>query len=346
MSRDSAMQEYRDLQEILLSDKNLLLVGHTNPDGDCIGSLTGLFHFITDKTGRTDNINMVVPNDYPYFLEFLDENRRVMAYDKCEEEINRLVDNADVVVCMDFNSFKRVEKLGERISACKASKILIDHHPFPDRSQFDIAVSRPELSSTCEVVYSLIKGWCNSEGNERALPLAAAVSLYTGLVTDTNNFANSVLPSSFIMAGELMQTGVDKEWVQSMIYGGFHEDRMRLMGYMLHENMKIFPELKAAIMILDKRTKERYNFQDGDSEGFVNLALGIKDIAVSGFFTEADGFIKVSLRSKEGYSVNDLAKEYFNGGGHARASGGRIYIPVDEVERYFIEALEKFKQKA
>ncbi len=345
MSRDSAMQEYRDLQEILLSDKNLLFVGHTNPDGDCIGSLTGLFHFITDKTGRTDNINMVVPNDYPYFLNFLDENGRVMAYDKCEEEVNRLVDNADVVVCMDFNTFKRVEKLGERISTCKAQKILIDHHLFPDKSQFDIAVSRPELSSTCEVVYSLIKGWHNME-NECPLPLSAAVSLYTGLVTDTNNFANSVLPSTFIMAGELMQAGVDKERVQSMIYGGFHEGRMRLMGYMLHENMKIFPNLKAAIMILDKRTKGRYNFQDGDSEGFVNLALGIKDIVISGFFTEADEFVKVSLRSKEGYSVNDLAKKYFNGGGHERAAGGRIYIPVDEVERYFIDALEKFGQKA
>ena len=345
MSKDSAMQEYRDLQEILLSDKNLLFVGHTNPDGDCIGSLTGLFHFITDKTGHTDNINMVVPNDYPYFLNFLDENRRVMTYDKSEEEVNRLVDNADVVVCMDFNMFKRVEKLGERISACKAKKILIDHHPFPDKSQFDIAVSRPEFSSTCEVVYSLIKGWHNRK-NQPPVPLSAAVSLYTGLVTDTNNFANSVLPSTFIMAGELMQAGVDKERVQSMVYGGFHEGRMRLMGYMLHENMKIFPNLKAAIMILNKRTKDRYKFQDGDSEGFVNLALGIKDIAISGFFTEADGFIKVSLRSKEGYTVNDLAKEYFNGGGHARAAGGRICIPVDEVESYFIEALEKFEQKA
>ena len=304
------MQEYRDLQEILLSDKNLLFVGHTNPDGDCIGSLTGLFHFITDKTGHTDNINMVVPNDYPYFLNFLDENRRVMTYDKSEEEVNRLVDNADVVVCMDFNMFKRVEKLGERISACKAKKILIDHHPFPDKSQFDIAVSRPEFSSTCEVVYSLIKGWHNRK-NQPPVPLSAAVSLYTGLVTDTNNFANSVLPSTFIMAGELMQAGVDKERVQSMIYGGFHEGRMRLMGYMLHENMKIFPNLKAAIMILNKRTKDRYKFQDGDFGRVCEPCIGYKRYCYKRFFYGGRWIYKGIITVKRGLYCKRFGKRVF-----------------------------------
>lgn len=339
------MVEHSTLKDILLSDKNLLFVGHTNPDGDCIGSLTGLFHYVTNVTGRCDNVNLVVPNRYPYFLDFLDKNKIVKDFETDPEAVTALVEKADYVVCLDLNSFKRIDKLGELISNCKAQKILIDHHPFPCLDDFCIAVSKPESSSTCEVVYSLIKGW-NADVHGWPSSLESAVSLYTGLVTDTNNFSNSVLPSSFIMAGELMAAGVDKEWVQSMIYGGFHEDRMRLMGYMLNENMKIFPKHKAAVMILDKKIKERYNFQDGDSEGFVNLALGIKGVVVSGLFTEADGYVKVSLRSKGDFSVNDLARKSFNGGGHVRAAGGKIYIHVEEVENYFIEALDKFKQKA
>ena len=165
------------------------------------------------------------------------------------------------------------------------------------------------------------------------------------MMTDTNNFANSVLPSTFMMASELMELGVDKEWVQKMVFGGYSQSRMRLMGHMLYENMKIFPEYGAALMILTKETKEKFNFADGDSEGFVNLALNIKSVRVSGFFTEGDEFVRVSLRSKDDFSVNRLARGYFNGGGHERAAGGRLFIPVSQVEEYFIKSLAEFVEK-
>ena len=109
--------------------------------------------------------------------------------------------------------------------------------------------------------------------------------------------------------------------------------------------MKIIPEYNASIMILTKATKEKYNFSDGDSEGFVNLALNIKGIKVSGFFTEGDEFVRVSLRSKDDFSVNRLSRGYFNGGGHERAAGGRLFIPIDEVEEYFIKSLGEFIEK-
>ena len=137
--------------------------------------------------------------------------------------------------------------------------------------------------------------------------MKSALPLYTGMMTDTNNFSNSVLPSTFRMAGELMEAGVDKEWVQKMVFGGYSESRMRLMGHMLVENMKIIPQYNASVMVLTRAMKERFNFTDGDSEGFVNLALNIKDVKVSGFFTEGEEFIRVSLRSKDDFSVNRLA---------------------------------------
>ena len=232
--------------------------------------------------------------------------------------------------------------MGSVIGAASAGKVLVDHHPQPD-TIFDLIYSYPELSSTCELVYWIVKGLVQLYGGQ--LPLAGGVALYTGMMTDTNNFSNSVLPSTFMMAGELMQMGVDKEMVQKMVFGGYSEERMRLMGHMLSVNMKMVPEYNAAVMVLTKEMKEKFSFSDGDSEGFVNLALNIKSVKVSAFFTEGDEFIRVSLRSKDDFSVNRLARESFNGGGHERAAGGRLYIPVAQVEEYFINSLGKFIEK-
>ena len=145
------------------------------------------------------------------------------------------------------------------------------------------------------------------------------------------------------MASELLEMGIDKEDVQFKVYSGFREERMRMMGYMLYENMKVFPQHKAGFMLITKELKEKFDFQDGDSDGFVNLPLNIKGIEVSGLFTEADGFVKVSLRSKGDFSVNKLSRAFFNGGGHERAAGGKIYIPVSEVESYFLSSLNEYR---
>ena len=162
-------------------------------------------------------------------------------------------------------------------------------------------------------------------------------------MTDTNNYANSVRPQTLVMASELLEMGIDKEDVQFKVYSGFREERMRMMGYMLYENMKVFPQHKAGFMLITKELKEKFDFQDGDSDGFVNLPLNIKGIEVSGLFTEADGFVKVSLRSKGDFSVTKLSRAFFHGGGHARAAGGKIYIPVSEVESYFLSSLNEYR---
>ena len=227
----------------------------------------------------------------------------------------------------------------ETFTDASAAKALIDHHPQPD-TIFNIVYSYPQMSSTCELAYWVVKDLVEILGGN--MPMHSAIALYTGMMTDTNNFNNSVLPSTFRMAGELMEAGVDKEWVQKMVFGGYSADRMRLMGYMLHENMKLIPEYNAAVMVLTKAIKEKYNFSDGDSEGFVNLALNIRSVRVSALFTEDNGFLRVSLRSMDDFSVNRLSRAYFNGGGHERAAGGRLYIPVGEVEDYYIKSLGEF----
>lgn len=317
----------------------IILVGHVNPDGDSIGSLIGMKGYL-ETLGKT--VTAVVPNNYPDFLEFLDPEKEILLYSSSPAKVEEKVASAHLIICMDFNSLKRIDALGEIIARAKGKKILIDHHPGHD-DIFEVAYSYPQMSSTCELAYWIIKGLMEIYGN--SLPLHPATALYTGMMTDTNNFANSVLPSTFIMAGELMEAGVDKEWVQRMVFGGYSEERMRLMGYMLLQNMKILPQYNAAVMILTKEIKERFNFTDGDSEGFVNLALNIKNIKISALFTEGDEFIRVSLRSKDDFSVNRLSRAFFNGGGHERAAGGRLFIPIEEVGDYFAKSLGEFIEK-
>ena len=322
--------------QILGESKNIVLVGHVNPDGDSIGSLMGMKWYL-QTIGK--KAVPVVPNPYPEFLSFIDTGKEVLPYSLEEEKVSQAVNGADLVICLDFNSLKRIDALGGLIASAECRKVLVDHHPQPD-PVFNLVYSYPELSSTCELVYWILEGLVPLCGGK--VSYNSAVALYTGMMTDTNNFANSVLPSTFRMAGKLMELGVDKEWVQKMVFGGYSESRMRLMGHMLYENMKIFPEYGAALMILTKETKEKFSFADGDSEGFVNLALNIKSVRVSGFFTEGDEFVRVSLRSKDDFSVNRLARGYFNGGGHERAAGGRLFIPISQVEEYFIKSLGEF----
>ncbi len=333
------MERIEKLLSLIAESKNIVLVSHVNPDGDAIGSVTGLRLFL-EENGKS--VEVIVPNGYPDFLSFLDEEKKILIHKETPERVELAVAAADLIICMDFNSLKRIDFLGDVIGKSSAKMVLIDHHLMPD-TIFNITFSDTQASSTCEVAYHIIKEMCAVGPSLKPLPLQGCVSLYTGLMTDTNNFANSVRPQTFRMACELLERGIDKEDIQFKVYSGFREGRMRMMGYMLYEKMKLFPQQSAGFMLITNELKEKFNFADGDSEGFVNLPLNIKGIEVSALFTEADGFIKVSLRSKGDFSVNSLARMFFNGGGHERAAGGKLYIPVDKVETYFLDALNKYR---
>lgn len=333
------MDKVKDFNLLLTDKERIVIISHVNPDGDAIGSATGMKKFL-ESNGKV--VDIVVPNKYPQFLGFLDPMSKIITYKDNPEVAAKVLSGADVVLCMDFNSLKRIDDLGALVERSNGAKVLIDHHLQPENS-FDVMFSDPGASSTCEVAYFLIRRMVMEDRSLASLDLDAGISFYTGLMTDTNNFANSVRPETFKMACELLELGIDKEDIQFKVYSGFREERMRMMGYMLYENMKVFPQSKAGFMLITKELKERFDFRDGDSEGFVNLALNVAGVEVSALFTEADGYIKVSLRSKGDFSVNKLSRAFFNGGGHERAAGGKIYIPVSEVEEYFLDSLEKYR---
>lgn len=340
----------RKAYELIGSVHNVLLVGHPNPDGDCIGSTTAMRGFLTELGC---NVKILVPTRIPEYLHFL-YKEPILQYNPDPEGCIEKSRNTELVICMDFNKLSRIDNAAQLVEGLKVPRILIDHHLNPEAGEFDVLISKCDISSASEVAYWLMLEIMELYNNDirsgkkqgkimERLNMEISTSLYTGMMTDTNNFDNSVYPSTYIMASNLLSNGIDRDFIQWSIYNAYRENRVRLMGYLTGENMKIDYSLGASCMTLGSDIQQKYDFSDGDTEGMVNIPLTIKDVMISGFFTQYNDIIRVSLRSKGKYTVNGLAAKYFNGGGHPRAAGGRLYgIPFEKVEEYFFNSLREY----
>ncbi len=292
-------QKIEELQKLLAGAKQIAVVSHVNPDGDAIGS--GLaWTSLLEKKGYT--VRFIVPNAYPAFLDWMDGiQEKTAVYRMDPQGCANYIAGADLICCLDFNQIDRLEEIGEEIGKNKrAKRVLIDHHLEPPR-EYELMFSDTSACSTSLLVYELIEalGW------EEEIDYPAAEALYVGICTDTGNFAYGHLtPELFRVVARLVEKGVDPPRLNIAIYDNYSADRMRLMGYMLNEKMELFPEHRAACMSLDKAEQKKYHFQPGDSEGFVNLPLSIRNVSLSAFFLETKECVKVSLRSQGGIDVN------------------------------------------
>ncbi|MBO4842100.1 MAG: DHH family phosphoesterase [Bacteroidales bacterium] len=335
------------LEPLLQKADKVVLVGHFNPDGDALGSVTAAYHYLK---GRGKHPRIILPSPYPDNMAFLepdDPRDRMMICENDLDAARRAVAEADAVICLDLNRLARTEYLEQDILAAPGVKILIDHHIPAELERFDLAISTTEVSSTCELLFWILLALPDIAGDPRRIGARCAESLYVGMMTDTNNFSNSVLPGTFEMASKLIALGVDKNGLQEKVLSCYSVSRTRLMGHMVKDKMKVLPAYKTAYMLLSNKEKERYHFKPGDSEGFVNLPLAISSVQVSAFFTENfdSQYVRVSLRSKGEIDVNRFANLFFNGGGHRNAAGGRLYMPLDAVPAYFEQSLARWAKE-
>lgn len=332
------------LEALLSSAADIALVSHFNPDGDAVGSVTAAYHYLKARGKRP---RIILPSPYPESMAFLepdDPRDRIVICEQDPETAHALVARADLIICLDLNRLSRTEYLENDILSARAPKVLVDHHLAAELDRFDLAISTTGVSSTCELLYWTLLALPDIAGDPARIGIRCAESIYVGMMTDTNNFSNSVFPSTFEMASKLIARGVDKDGLQEKVLSCYSVSRTRLLGHMVKDKMRLIPRHQAAYMLLSNREKERYHFKPGDSEGFVNLPLAIDSVQISALFTEnADGgYIRVSLRSKSRINVNRLAVRFFGGGGHRNASGGRLYIPLEEVPAYFEKALDAY----
>lgn len=327
--KEISSRDIEQLSHMIEDSDRICIVTHMKPDGDAIGSSVAMYGFL--KTFAKAEVRIVIPHRHPWYLEFLfdpDTSSDLLIHEEKPTEAERAVKESNLIICLDFNALHRTDRLENCLRESKGRKVLIDHHLNPDSASFDLVFSETEVSSASEYLYHILMGTSQIKGNARNLPMAAARALMTGMTTDTNNFSNSVHPSTLKMASELLDAGVDRDLIISELYNQYKESRMRLMGHILKDLMTITKD-GVAYIVLDKKTMMRYHVEEGDTEGFVNLPLSISKVRMSLLLKEDDDKIRVSIRSRKGVSANMCSRLHFNGGGHENAAGGRLLIPQD-----------------
>lgn len=320
------------LRSFINGVNRIVITCHKSPDGDALGSTLALCHVLR-RLGK--DAVVVTPDMPPKSLEFIPGLRDLVVFTKHELRARHVLNEAQLLFCLDFNSMKRIDRLAELVEPLKVRRVLIDHHLDPDDA-FDIVISHPEASSTCELVFRVIM----QMGLLRMMDRLAASCLYVGLMTDTGGFAYSCdNPEFYEILASVLRRRIDRIGLYNKAMNTFSADSLRLQGYAISEKMQLFPEQGAALITLSKEDLERFNYNRGDTETLVNKPLAVPEIYWSVFLREDADKIKVSCRSQGDFSVSDICAKYFNGGGHFNAAGGDFVGTLDEAVAAFHKVL-------
>ena len=324
------------VKQLLNTPKKIVVVGHKNPDGDALGSCLGLSIFLK-HLGHYPTV--IMPNDFPDFLKWLPENESIVIHEKVVEKSTEAIENAEVIFTLDFNMLNRVGDLEVPLKESSASFIMIDHHQQPG-DYAAATYSDTTMSSTAEMVYHFIAALEKTD----LINADIATNLYTGIMTDTGSFrfpSTSALTHKVI--AHLIESGANNSDIHQNIYDTNSPDRLKLLGVAL-KNLVILPKHRTAYITLTQKDLDEHNFRKGDTEGFVNYALSVSDIVFAVIFIEnkQENIVKISLRSKGNFSVNEFARNHYNGGGHTNAAGGRSSLALDNTITEFISILPDY----
>ena len=331
-------KEIQEIGELLSSHKKIAISTHQFPDGDAMGSSLALYHYLKLKG---HGASVVVPTYYPDFLHWMPGDEEVINYMTHQHRALDILNEAEVLFCLDYNIPGRTKGLADAVENFSGTKILIDHHPDPG-DFVDYKLSVIEASSTAELIYEFMA----MLNDERMINRDIASCIYTGILTDTGSFAyGSTTYRAHYIAGEMIKAGADNLQIQNEVFNSNSEDRVRLMGFALSDKLTIVPELNAGYITLSVEELDRFNFQNGDTEGLVNHVLSIKGVCFAVLMLEREKSVKCSFRSLGQFPSNRVARNHFNGGGHMNASGGEYYGSLAEAEQLLQEVLPQYKEQ-
>jgi phosphoesterase RecJ-like protein len=331
------MQDLEELKALLSIPKDIVITTHRNPDGDAIGASLAIYHYL-NKLGHT--VRVMAPSEYPEFLAWMPGASEIMIFDVHTETCTEWLQRADIIFALDYNDLERVDKMGEVIAPIDCVKVMIDHHLFPEPFA-DYVLSETSASSTCELVYDFL-GLMN---HQHMIDRHIADSIFTGILTDTGSFKYSTSPRLFRIVAELIERGVDDVRLQDLIFNSMDEKHLRLLGHCLYNRMEILDEYHTGIITLTKEDYEQYAISRGDTEGIVNFLLKLKNVKMAAFIHEQPTITKLSLRSKGDFSVQEICKQHFKGGGHKNASGGYSYAGLSATVKKFKSLLPQYKDQ-
>ena len=333
-------QQLEQLKTLIGESQNIIITCHQNADGDALGSSLGWAEYLKTQ-GKEPTI--IVPDQYPDYLHWLPNTEKIVRYDKHREQADLLLKIADLVFCLDYNTPSRVDEMETALCGSPAKKILIDHHLAPDVPAI-LTISHPEASSTSELVFRIV--W--QLGGFDLMTKHFATPIYCGMMTDTGGFTyNSSDPTIYYIISQLLTKDINKDRIYRNVYHNFSENRLRLTGFVMLERLVVDNERHASYYALHREDLKRFHFVKGDAEGLVNMPLQIKGHKLSISLredTERQNLVWVSLRSVDDFPCNKMAAEFFNGGGHLNASGGRLYCSIDEAVKVAQKAIIAYEK--
>ena len=337
MNEDQLVQ----MNQLISNANNILITCHKSPDGDAIGATLAWAEYLT-SIGKEST--MIVPDQFPDFLTWLPNSQKIVRYDKHREKCDMLFKIADLIFCLDYNTPSRVDEMEQSLVNSPANRVLIDHHLKPEVPAV-LTISQPEACSTCELIFRIV--WQMGAFEQQTKHFA--VPVYCGMMTDTGGFLyNSTRCEIYFIISQLLTKHIDKDRIYRNVYHNYSEDRIRLMGYVLYEKLVYIPEYNAAFYTLTKDELRRFHFIKGDAEGLVNIPQQIKGLKLSISLredTDKPNIIWVSLRSVDDFPCNLMAEQFFNGGGHLNASGGRINGTMQDAIETVRKAIEAFADR-
>lgn len=320
-----------------IEDANkITIISHKNPDGDAVGSVLALFNTLQNAKIKS---NVILPDSFPTNFDWMKGSDKVVIFEEQQKKVKDILSKSEIIFCLDFNATGRIGEMQEALDESDAIKVMIDHHPQPEKFA-KFTLSDTNYSSTCELLFYFLEKMQYQD----YIDADAANCLMTGIVTDTGSFKfASTTANTHKVTAHLIEKGANNALVHDRVFNQGKENRLRLLGFCLSEKLKIFEELGTAFFSLRKDELAKFNYSKGDTEGIVNYALTIKGINFAAFFTEKDDLVSISFRSRGNFSVNNFSRENFNGGGHLNAAGGKSEDTLDETINKFIELLPKYK---
>ena len=325
---------------LMADPKKIVITSHQNPDGDAFGSSLGLAAILKEMS---HDVQVISPTDHADFLNWMPGTADVLDFQNKEHraQAEKIIADADLVFCLDFSALSRVKEMESLFRESKALKVLIDHHQQPENFA-DYVYWDERAAATCQLIYLMVEelDW------KRFMNKDAATCLYTGILTDTGSFRfDSTSKEVHRIAGELLETGINPNKISRNLFDQNSLDRMKFLGYALGEKLTYLEEFKTSYFYFSKEELEKYNSKSGDTEGVVNYGLSVAGAVMSAIFIEREDMIKISFRSVDDFSVSELARDHFDGGGHKNAAGGRSAESLENTVKKFLELLPQYKQK-
>lgn len=329
------MFEYGKFKDLLNRFEKIVILPHTSPDGDALGSCFALC-LILRKIFKDKEINVVSPDPIENYLLWTKEFMKDVVVWGSARSLE-LVGDADLFIHLDHNERSRLRHKDFIDALSGRPSVVIDHH-LGGVFDSDVAFSNSGASSTCEIVFDIIKGcdWLPFIDSD------ISTMVLTGIITDTGRFLYGCNSDTFGIVSQLVSLGADMRYINDQLNYHQAENRIRLQSFIINDRMDIYRDLNLAIITITKEDLQRFSSSKGDTEGVVNVPLEIDGINISCMLREDADFIKLSFRSIGDYSVNDVAKK-FGGGGHLNAAGGEFFGNMTDAKNKLIEVIKTKK---